>query len=206
MKAPVDGQQFVGTLLIRASAADSGTGLARITFRADGAKHEIVNFTKDVADGKVVELDWQGAKKLALGKHTIAVEAVDRNGNTSSKSIEVTKVKTLKATIASKVSTGKVRCKSRRCTLSGRVIGSGGLQRRRQGRGDVAAPHRRPSARAGPRGSAWKTVHRWRKQASKPFRFSQKLSKPGRWRVQARYLGEAPLKASSSKYLYFTVR
>ena len=130
---------------------------------------------------------------------------MDKNGNTSSKSIEVTKVKTLKATIASKVSTGKVRCKSRRCTLSGRVAAPEGYSVG----GKVVAMWQRltTSKRKGKSArTAWKTVHRWRKQASKPFRFSQKMSKPGRWRVQARYLGEAPLKASSSKYLYFTVR
>src|SRR5207248_8263616 len=77
--APAANQQFVGSLKIEASASDGGVGLARITFRADGKSDEIVNFTTDVANDKPVVLDWQGAKKLANGKHTIAIEAIDKN-------------------------------------------------------------------------------------------------------------------------------
>ena len=65
-----------------------------MTFQADGK--EIRNFTgTDVGSGKAVTLDWQGAKQLSFGPHTITVVALDPQGNTAPKSVQVTRVKTL---------------------------------------------------------------------------------------------------------------
>jgi Big-like domain-containing protein len=205
--APTDGQQFTGSLLIRASATDGGgTGLARITLRADGASGEIRNFTAGLADGKAVELDWQGAKKLALGKHTITVEALDANGNTLSKTVAVEKVKTLAATLVTRTTTGKVRCKGRLCVLRGRVGGPPGQSV--GGKVQVLWQIQTKVRRKGSRKTrlAYKTIHKGLKQANTPFTFSQRLKRRGRWRVQVRYQGAAPLKPSASQYLSFRVR
>ena len=78
-------------LTISAVASDASS-VARMTFQADG--NEIRNFTgADVASGKVVKLEWQGAKKLSFGPHTITVIALDPQGNTVTKSVQVTRVR-----------------------------------------------------------------------------------------------------------------
>jgi hypothetical protein len=38
-------------------------------------------------------IDWMGAKKLSLGRHTLTVTAVDSGGNTSSRTVAFTKVR-----------------------------------------------------------------------------------------------------------------
>ena len=72
---------FVDVLPIEAAATDS-SGVGRITLIADGKL--IRNFTtgKTRATGfpKTLSgaIDWQGAKKLALGAHTITVHRARR--------------------------------------------------------------------------------------------------------------------------------
>jgi hypothetical protein len=205
IKAPGAGHKFVTTLLIQASASDAGVGLGRITFRADGAKDEILNFTSELANDKTVELDWQGAKHLALGRHTITVEALDLNGNASSQSVEVDKVKSLAATLASRTRAYGVRCKRRRCVVTGRVSGPAGQSI--GGKAKVYWQRHTSVRRKGKRPRfVWKTLHKGTRNANRPFTFAQRIRKPGRWRVQVRYLGQAPLKPSRSKYLAFRVR
>jgi predicted secreted protein len=59
----------------------------------------------------------------------------------------------------------------------------------------------------------WKNKQgRWRKlvgglkPAGKPFAFTARLKKAGRWRVRVAYQGQAPWKKTSSKYFTFRVR
>ena len=196
--APAANQQFVGSLKIEASASDGGVGLARITFRADGKSDEIVNFTTDLANDKPVVLDWQGAKKLANGKHTIAIEAIDKNGNLASSTVSVTKVRSLAATMATKSTLYRVRCKGRKCVLRGKIAGPAGYSVG----GKVKAFWQWSKSKKG----RYKTLHKGLRNANKPFTFTQRLKRAGFWRVQVRYLGQAPLKGSASKYLYFRVR
>jgi hypothetical protein len=172
----------------------------------DGAAQELRNFTTGLANGKLVELDWQRARRLANGPHRITVEAVDKNGNVGSASLDVVKVRSLPATLPTTTRGWSVRCRGRRCAFRGRVWGprgyslGGKVQVLWQWRTSVRG------GRAGRTRVVYKTIHKGLKQANQPFTFTQQLGRGGRWRVRARYLGEAPLRRSASRRLSFRVR
>ena len=187
ISAPATSEKYVQTLTISAVATDA-TSVARMTFQADGK--EIRNFTgADVGSGKVVKLEWQGAKSLALGPHTITVLALDPQGNTSTQSVQVTRVKTLPATLKTRIKLGKVKVgKGRKASVSGRVLktASPGLS----GKVRVYWQQKRKGK--------WKTIHGALKPANKPFTFRQKLKGAGTWRVMVKYVNVAPYKASTA--------
>ena len=192
--SPGTSEQYVQVLTISAVATDA-TNVARITFHADGK--EIRNFTgADVGSGKAVKLDWQGAKSLAFGKHTITVIALDPQGNTSTVSVPVTRVKKLKATLKTSMKIGKVKIKGRKASISGKVAktASAGLS----GKVRVYWQQKRKGK--------WKTIHGGLKPANKPFTFRQKLKRSGTWRVQVKYVNVAPYKASVATSKSFKVR
>jgi hypothetical protein len=56
------------------------------------------------------------------------------------------------------------------------------------------------------RGGRWKKIHGAAWNASKPFRFTQRLRYTGRWRVRARYVGKRPFRSTASRWIAFTVR
>jgi hypothetical protein len=187
ISAPGTSEKYVQTLTISAVATDASS-VARMTFQADG--NEIRNFTgADVASGKAVKLDWQGAKNLSFGAHTITVIALDPQGNTSMKSVQVTRVKTLPATLKTSIKLGTVKVgKGRKASVSGRVIktATAGLS----GKVRVYWQQKRMGK--------WKTIHGGLKPASKPFTFKQKLKGAGTWRVMVKYVNVAPYKASAA--------
>ena len=192
--SPTPGQQFVGKLDIKASAQDTGVGLARLTFFSGDDK--IRNFTDDLANDRTVGLaPWQGSGELPLGKHTIEVQAVDKNGNVGSATVAVQKVKTLASTLTPKFKLGRVRCRSRKCRLTGslsRVVGG-----RPSIGGKVAVEWQMRS-----KSKRWRKLVGGLKPAHKPFAFTARL-RPGRWRVRVVYRGQAPWKRATSRYLYF---
>jgi hypothetical protein len=187
ISAPTTSEQYVQVLTIGAVATDASS-VARITFQADGA--EIRNFTGTaVGSGKAVELEWQGAKNLSFGPHTITVVALDPQGNTVTKSVQVTRVKKLAATLKTTIKLAKVKVgKGRKASVSGRVLKStpAGLS------GKVRVYWQQK------RGKKWKTIHGGMKPANKPFTFRQKLKRAGTWRVQVRYVNVSPYKASTA--------
>ena len=148
ISTPATSEKYVQTLTISAVASDASS-VARMTFQADGK--EIRNFTgTDVASGKAVKLDWQGAKKLSFGPHTITVIALDPQGNTVTKSVQVTRVKTLPATLKTRIKIGKVKIgKGRKASVSGRVHED--RERRAVGQG--------PRQLAAEARQKWKTIH-----------------------------------------------
>ena len=97
ISAPDDNGSFLDVLPIKAVATDS-SGVGRITLMADGKL--IRNFTTgktrstDFPKSLTGAITWQGAKKLALGQHTITAIALDGNGNKTTKTLRVTKVAT----------------------------------------------------------------------------------------------------------------
>jgi Bacterial Ig domain len=187
-------EQFVQTLTIGAVATDA-TNVARITFQADGK--EIRNFTgADVGSGKQVVLEWQGAKKLSFGKHTITVIALDQQGNTTTQPVTVKRVKKLKATLKTAIKLGNVKRKGRRATVSGQVTKAAmtGLS------GKVRVYWQQK------RSKKWKTIHGGMKPANKPFTFRQKLKRSGTWRVVIKYVNVAPYKGSTATSKSFRVR
>jgi hypothetical protein len=200
--APREGQLFAGSLLIRASARDAG-GPRRITFAADGKV--LRNVGDGLANDRPVQLDWQGAKRLALGDHTIEVTAVDAQGNVGRQSVRVRKVTPRELLAAGPVTftVRGVRCgKGRRCTLRGRVTGAAGSPL--PGKAQVQWQWRTKGTKN--RKGAWKTVHKNAKPAGRPFVVRQTLRRGGAWRVRVRYLAPAPLKAPASPWTYFRAR
>jgi hypothetical protein len=187
ISTPATSERYVQVLTISAVASDASS-VARMTFQADG--NEIRNFTGvDVASGKAVTLEWQGAKRLSYGLHTITVIALDPQGNTVTKSVQVKRVKTLPATLKTRVKLGRVKLgKGRRASIAGRVMktASAGLS------GKVRVGWQQKRAKK------WKTIHSGLKPANKPFTFKQKLKRAGTWRVQVRYVSVAPYKASTA--------
>jgi hypothetical protein len=197
---PAPGTQFVDKLDIRASAADSGVGLARISFAYD-QDAEIRNFTEALTnDGPVGLAPWNGSKALGLGKHTVIVRALDKNGNVGTASVEVEKVATLRATLTPSFKLAKkVRCKRRKCTLTG------SLSRVKGGRPSIGGKVKVEWQMRNAKGR-WRKLVGGLKPANKGFTFTAKVKKAGRWRVRTTYAGVAPWKKASSKYLTFRVR
>jgi Bacterial Ig domain/Glycosyl hydrolases family 39 len=195
VKSPTAKAKYVAALTLSAVATDA-TGVARITFQADGK--EIRNYTgADVGSGKLVSLEWQGSKKLALGNHTITVIALDPQGNTSQQTVQVTRVKTLPATLKTTIKLGKIKVgKGRKASISGRVIKTSteGIA------GKVRVYWQQK------RGKKWKTIHSGLKPANKPFTFKQKLKRKGVWRVQVKYINVAPYKSSTALSKRFAVK
>jgi len=150
-------------------------------------------------------LDWQGAKALSLGVHTITVSATDAQGNAGSQDIQVRKVSAteLIAIGPAKFTLKGVKCsKAASCLLSGALVSPSGsplpgkVQIQWQWRTKATKKHK----------ARFKTLHKVTKPAGKPFKVRQKLKRSGAWRVRVRYLAPKPLKPSSSKWAYFTVK
>ena len=157
------------SLTISAVASDASS-VARMTFQADGK--EIRNFTgTDVASGKAVKLEWQGAKKLSLGPHTITVVALDPQGNTVTKSVQVTRVKTLPATLKT---THQARQGQARQGPQGVDLRARHEDRERRPVGARSA-----SSWQQKRGKKWKTIHGGLKPANKPFTFTPEAQAHG---------------------------
>ena len=143
--SPTRDVRYVGALSLRAVAADPA-GVGRVTFRVDG--RTIRNFTgAAVASGRPVGLEWQGAKRLALGRHTLTVLALDPQGNTSSRAIRITRVRSLPSTLRTRMTLGAVSVGAGGvATVTGRVVKSGSAEPVGQGPRRLAAPARRALA------------------------------------------------------------
>jgi len=187
VKSPTANTKYVAALTLTAVATDA-TSVARITFQGDGK--EIRNYTgSEVGSGKPVTLEWQGSKNLSYGPHTITVIALDPQGNTSQQTVQVTHVKTLPATLKTRIKLGTLKIgKGRKASISGRVVKTAtpGLA----GKVRVAWQQKR--------GKKWKTIHKGLKPANKPFHATQKLKRKGVWRVQVSYLNVAPYKPATA--------
>ena len=200
---PTPGQQFVDKLDLAAAATDSGVGLARVTFSYDGGQ-QIRNWTDGLVNDTPVGLSpWFGSSKLPLGRHTIEVTALDKNGNTTTQTVQVTKVATLAATLTPtfKFKTKKVACKRRVCTVAGSLsrASAAGVTPSIGGHVAVEWQFRNKQGK-------WRKLAGGLKSARKPFTFKARLKVPGKWRVRVLYRGQAPWKKTASKYLAFTVR
>lgn len=195
VRAPTQGQKFNGTLLIAAAVTDNGgVGVAKVTFKIDGKV--IRHWAPDPGPVTNAVIDWQGARNVSPGTHTITVEALDQNRNVGTTSFQVVRVRSLAATLRTSLAP-KLSCKRRTCTLKGRLTAPELYSH--DGNIKIAWQWKGP-------GRSYKTIHGGLKKANKPFVFKQKLKRAGRWRVRVTYLGKAPLKKSSSRYVTFTVK
>jgi hypothetical protein len=206
---PTAGQQFVDKIDLSAAASDGGTGIARITFTYDNQPVEIRNFTDGLQNNVPVGLaPWQGSGKLALGAHTITVTALDKNGNTSTANVQVTKVAagSLKSTLTPtvKLKSKKIVCKKRVCKVSGsmsRAAAAAAVGTVPSLGGKVAVEWQFRNKKG-----KWRKLVGGLKPANKPFTFKAKLKLKGKWRVRVVYQGQAPWKKTTSKWVTFRVK
>lgn len=132
-------------------------------------------------------LDWQGAKDLSIGVHTITVSAFDAQGNESRQDVQVRKVSAsdLIAIGPAKFTLKRVRCtKVPSCLLSGALTSPSGSALP----GKVQVQWQWRSKATKKRKARWRTLHKITKPAGKPFKVRQRLRRSGPWRVRVRYL------------------
>jgi hypothetical protein len=55
-------------------------------------------------------------------------------------------------------------------------------------------------------GRKWKTRHLVSKNANHPFRVTQHLARPGKWRVRVRFMGAGTYKATTATARAFAAR
>lgn len=73
--SPANNASVAGTVQVQATASDSGSGVARVTFSLDGAP---------MSTSTSLPYKWAwNTRKSAKGSHTVTAVAVDRAGNTS---------------------------------------------------------------------------------------------------------------------------
>jgi len=191
---PTDGAVFAGPLPLEASATDS-SGVPRISFFVDGSDAEIRNFTDKDAPSKLRgAIEWQGAKKLAMGEHTITVVALDPMGNQSSKSVKVTRVDASKLPAIKTQLKLKVRGKGGKRTLYVQVKPASRGLTNVLGKIKIVCQKKVKGH--------WKTAHKYGAMAKgydrKSKRFKLKL-KRSQWRVLVTYSGSnGYAKAASS--------
>ena len=158
---------------------------------------KIRSFTHGLQNGKPVEIEWMGARQLPYGPVTVTVEALDEYGNTTRTEIPVTRV-----------NPAAMPAQAARVAL--KLTGSGLLRRIS---GQVAAPNAafQPGGKVRIswqylRKGRWVTLHKRSKNANRPFAYSQRLRKRGRWRVVADYSGAPPFKPSRKVLAAFRAR
>jgi Cellulase (glycosyl hydrolase family 5) len=183
---PLDGMRFVDMIDIDAKGVDSpgGVGVARIKMYADG------KFERTFGDGHAEISPWWPSRYWRRGKHTITFKAIDEANNVITKSVTVYKVRRL-ATSA-KLTLQQLDPKTVRVTGGVKAHASSKLG----GRAVVVFQKQA--------GRKWRTVHRIRRQASRPIAVTQKV-KRGSWRVFLLYPGRKDYKQSRSKPLRFAI-
>jgi hypothetical protein len=193
---------FVDVLPIKAVAADP-SGVGRITLKADGKL--IRNFTTgktrstDFPTTLTGQIIWQGAKRLAIGPHTLTVLALDGNGNQTTTTLRVTKLaagslKGIRPAFAPLKLAGRGTSRRLRVAITAPTTAAVGFRAKHK---VTVVFQKRVHGR-------WRTAHKYTKTAKKPFVLSVKL-KPASWRVRASFRAEAPFRAASTPYLRFVV-
>jgi Glycosyl hydrolases family 39 len=190
--APTDGGVYADGLYMKASASDPR--LHSISFSVDGKK--ITGFSgAKIAGGRFVSMLWHGAGKLSYGPHTVTVRASDDIGNTSTQDVTVTRVHRGDVSTLQKVRIKvKVRGKGLRRRVTGRVIAPTPPGGRVHVMFQVKTKHK------------WRTRHLVSKNANHSFRVTQRLARPGKWRVRVRYMGAGLFRAKTASSKAFAAR
>lgn len=199
---PLVAERYFGSLIIRATSPDGD--VLRMSFYANG--QEIRNFTRKVNGvpapldfaAAAPEIDWQAAKQLPAGTHTIRIEAKDAAGNVGVKEVQVEHV--ADASQVTRVPTkfeptSRLGGKGKKRTLAGSISGSGGKVN-----GKVAVVWEAK------RKGKWKKIHGGLASASQPLKFTQKLKYAGSWRVRMQWGLAKPYKSAYTCWLTFSTK
>ncbi|TML03567.1 MAG: hypothetical protein E6G41_13545 [Actinobacteria bacterium] len=190
--APTDGSVYADGLFMKASASDPN--LHSISFYVDGKK--VTGFSgAKIQGGRFVSMLWHGASNLSYGTHTVTVRASDNIGNVSNQDVQVTHVR--------RGDLNSLQPVQLRVTVRGK-----GLIRRVTGRVIAPTP---PGGRVHVMFQVrikgkWRTRHLVSKNANRPFRVTQHLARPGKWRVRVRFMGAGLYRASTATARAFAAR
>jgi hypothetical protein len=192
--APTAGAVYLAALSIAVSA-DDAQGVTNLDVFVDGKEIPVVT-KSSTATAARVSLDWQGAKKLAYGPHTVVAKAYDEAKNVGTASVTVTKVGggRYKLAIATKLELKLGKPAHRRISIRGKVIPAQKLASV-AGKTQITFERRQ--------GARWIGTSRFTKGAKTPFRFSYRFKQAGTWRVKARFV---PKQGSSYKASRFPTK
>jgi hypothetical protein len=188
---PTEGSKFKRELGIDAVASDA-LGVRGVELWIDGKKFRY--FGDPHAQMPIL---WPSREWRVGSTHTLTFKAFDEGGNTSSKSIRVTKVRKLpKATTAA--SLGVTPVAPGTVQVTGRLtVASAAAASKPRGKVVVLFQQRDAAGK-------WTTKVKVRKRAAKPVAFTRTLA-PGHWRAVLKYGGRKGFKRSSSVPVEFDV-
>ena len=177
--SPTDGAIYLEALQIAVSA-DDNAGVTNLDVFVDGKEIPVVTKSQTATAAKV-SLDWQGAKKLAYGPHTLVAKAFDEAKNVGTATVKFTKVGggKYKIAIATKLDLQLGKVAHRRMSVRGKVIPA---QKLASVAGKTQVTFERKQ------GKRWIGTSRFSKGAKTPFKFTYRFKQPGTWRVKAKFV------------------
>jgi hypothetical protein len=198
--SPTTGQQYLTVLKIGV-AADDAQGVTNLDLFVDGKEVPVVTKAQTATAAKF-SLDWQGAKKLSYGPHTLVAKAYDEAKNLGTATVKVIKVGggKYKIAIGTKIDLKLGKVKHRKLTLKGKIIPAQDLDTTITGKTEIVFERKQ--------GKRWIGTSRFAKGAKTGYRFTYKFKKPGTWRMKVKFIPKkgSPFKASSLPPKTFKVR
>ena len=200
---PKVGQAYAGSLLISASARDTG-GPAPDHLRRRRQDDPELRRRPGQRQGRLAGLAGrQGSCRSASTRSRSARPTPRATSPARTSRCARSAASQLIAIGPAKFTLKAVKCsKAASCLLSGQLLSPSGSPL--PGKVQIQWQWRTKATKK--RKAAWKTLHKVTKPAGKPFKVRQKLKRSGAWRVRVRYLAPKPLKPSSSKWAYFSVK
>ena len=198
--SPTTNQQYLTVLKIGVTA-DDAQGVTNLDLFVDGKEVPVVTKSQTATAAKF-SLDWQGAKKLSYGPHTLVAKAYDEAKNLSTATVKVIKVGggKYKIAIGTKIDLKLGKVKHRKLTLKGKIVPAQDLDTTITGKTEIVFERKQ--------GKRWIGTSRFAKGAKTGYRFAYKFKKPGTWRMKVKFIPKkgSPLKASSLPPKTFKVR
>jgi hypothetical protein len=178
--SPTTGQQYLTVLKIGVSA-DDAQGVKNLDLFVDGQEVPVVTKSQTATAAKV-SLDWQGAKKLSYGPHTLVAKAYDEAKNLGTASVKVIKVGggKYKIAIATKIDLKAGKIKRRKMTLQGKIVPAQDLDTTITGKTEIRFERKQ--------GKRWIGTSRFAEGAKTGYRFTYKFKKPGTWRMKVKFV------------------
>ena len=190
--APAPNTPFLDKLLVRASATDE-QGVSGMEMFVDGRK------IGGKQTGGTFRLEWNGAKDLSFGTHTLVIKAYDNAQNTGEVSVPILRANPDVLKVAPPQLLFDLKARGRKVSVSGRVHAPG-QPVQPKGKVRMFFEYQKLVRVGRKRKLVWTPTSRFTKDAKKPFRFSFTLRKPGKWRAYARYTGTKPFKPLRTGY------
>ena len=198
--SPTADQQYLTVLKIGVTADDE-QGVTNLDLFVDGKEVPVVTKSQTATAAKF-SLDWQGAKKLSYGPHTLVAKAYDEAKNLGTATVKVIKVGggKYKISIATKIDLKVGKIKHRKLTLKGKIVPAQDLDTTITGKTEIVFERKQ--------GKRWIGTSRFAKGAKSGYRFTYKFKKPGTWRMKVKFVPKkgSPFKASSLPPKTFQVR